>query len=130
MAVRISSKLHSELLALAAASPELEVCGLLVGRDCVERIIPAVNVAADPRRNFEIDPTVLFAAIRAERSGGEKIYGYYHSHPTGSCAPSATDLAQAAADGRVWLIIAVGQAAAWSRDTAGQFNETEIHLIS
>ena len=101
---------------------------MLVGRDCVERIISATNVAADRRRSFEIDPAILFAAIRTERAGGEKLYGYYHSHPMGPPIPSPSDVAQASADGRIWLIIAHGQAAAWSLNTARTFSMVPIEF--
>lgn len=128
MELRISSKLHAKLLAIAAESPDAEVCGLLVGRDRVDHIIPAANVAPDPRRRFEIDPKVLFAALRVERAEGDKVLGYYHSHPTGSPRPSATDTAQAAVDGRVWLIIANGHAAAWALNEARIFRPIDYQI--
>ncbi len=126
MALCISSKLHSELLALAAASPETEVCGLLVGRDDVDRIVPAANLSSDRRRTFEIDPIVLFAAIRSERENGDKLFGYYHSHPTGRAFPSKADAEQATADGRVWVIIAEGQITAWRLNARGAFEAVEL----
>ena len=128
MVLRISSKLHGRLLAIAAASLDAEVCGLLVGRDRVEHIIPTANVARDPRRCFEIESEVLFAALRVERAGGDKVLGYYHSHPTGSSTPSATDTAQATVDGRVWLIMAEGRAAAWALNEARVFEAIEYEI--
>lgn len=128
MELRISSKLHAKLLAIAAASPAIEVCGLLVGRDRVEHIIAAANVAPDPRRCFEIDPKVLFAALRVERAGGDKVLGYYHSHPTGSPTPSATDTAHATVDGRIWLIIVKGRAAAWALNETRVFDRVDYQI--
>jgi desampylase len=130
MALRISSELHRQLLAMAAESPEAEVCGLLFGGNHVERIMPVVNVAGTPQRNFEIDPAPLFTAIRNERAGGEKLLGYYHSHPDGLPTPSARDRAQAAADGRIWLIIGQGRVTAWQMNKASQFNEIGIHIAA
>jgi proteasome lid subunit RPN8/RPN11 len=75
--------------------------------------MPARNVADDPRRRFEIDPSVLFPAIRAARSGGPAIAGYYHSHPTGRAEPSGTDNAMRAPDGKLWLILAGDVMTAW-----------------
>lgn len=128
MALRISSELHRQLLGMTAASPEAEVCGLLLGRVQVERIVPARNIALDPQRSFEIDPSALFTAIRNERRGGEKMLGYYHSHPLGPPMPSHRDTDQAAADGRIWLIIGQGRATAWQMNKTNQFKEIEIQI--
>ena len=113
MTVRISSELHDQLLSAAAASPDAEICGLLIGQDHVEQIIATRNVATNPRRRFEIEPEALFAAIRMEREGGVRLLGYYHSHPSGPASPSAHDEAQASVDGRIWLIIGAQRITAW-----------------
>jgi desampylase len=126
MAVRISSKLHRELLDRAAASPASEICGLLIGATDVERIVPTKNVAGDPTRSFEIDPVALFGAIRAERAGRDSLLGYYHSHPTGAPTPSRRDAAMASPDGKVWIIIGEGRARAWQLDETLQFNEIAV----
>jgi len=70
---------------------------------CEARV--CANVATDPTRHFEIDPAALIAAHRAARAGGPAVIGYYHSHPQGASSPSATDIAMAARDGRIWAII-------------------------
>ncbi|HET8612552.1 MAG TPA: Mov34/MPN/PAD-1 family protein, partial [Sphingomonas sp.] len=117
MTVRISRGLLDRILAEAAADPEREVCGLLLGvprlsvraersrgtryeravRDAsfdyarderVIQVVPTRNVAPDPALSFEVDPAALFTAIRAERGGGARLIGHYHSHPGGSPAPS------------------------------------------
>jgi desampylase len=126
MQVRMTSELHARLLAEAAANPEQEVCGMLIGRDGVEAILPTTNVAADPRRAFEIDPKPLFDAIRTERRGGPKLLGYYHSHPEGPPLASSRDHAQAAGDGRIWLIIGQGRVTAWVSRRAGTLEAVEL----
>jgi proteasome lid subunit RPN8/RPN11 len=145
MEARISRALLDGLLAEAAASPEREVCGLLLssppfalslskGRSssrpsdegraalrqaqdervlCICAIQPAANVSANPADSFEIDPAALFAAIRAERAGGPRVIGHYHSHPHGPAIPSPRDAAAAGEAGRLWLILGDGEAAAW-----------------
>lgn len=128
MPLRISSELHERLLAEAAASPDQEICGLLVGETAVERIIPAINVAADASTAFEIDPATMFAAIRAERAGQGRLLGYYHSHPKGPPTASIRDAKQAVADGRIWLIIGDGQIAAWRKNELNIFNVIEIQI--
>ncbi|WP_293883100.1 M67 family metallopeptidase [Sphingomonas sp.] len=106
MNVRISTAARQAMLALAAADPTREVCGLLFGTDGVIESVEATrNVAANPCLNFEIDPVALIAALRAERAGGPPVVGYFHSHPNGLSRPSPTDIALAAPDNRLWIIL-------------------------
>lgn len=133
MQIRLSSALHAQLLAQAHASHPDECCGLLFGDDQrVRRIQPAANVADDPSRTFEIDPSALIAAERAMRQGGERLIGHYHSHPNGRAEPSARDAASAASDGRLWLVIAAGRITAWRAIDAGAicgaFDPVELML--
>lgn len=112
--------LLDEIRARADASDE-EVCGLLLGRsDRVTRARPCRNVAADPGRSFEIDPAQLIAALRAERDGGPRVVGCYHSHPSGSSAPSFRDAAGAAPNGWLWLIVARDRIGLWRAVPAGE----------
>jgi desampylase len=103
----------------AIVSPR-EACGLLFGTaDAVTGWQAADNVAADPKRRFEIDPRTLFAALRAERAGGPALAGYWHSHPSGDAAPSRTDAAMAAPDGKLWLILGGEDATLWRAGESG-----------
>lgn len=114
MPLRISRKHLNELLEQAAAAGNLECCGLLLGRDdCLSQLVPCANIATDPERNFELEPAILLSRHKAMREGGLPIIGHYHSHPNGLSRPSATDKAQAVADGRYWLIIARDNVTAW-----------------
>ena len=118
--LKISRTVLDAIRSHAASEPALEVCGLLFGS--AERIDGAeatANVAADPARRFEIDPIALFRAIRAERQGGPKLAGYYHSHPGGAATPSPTDQAMAVPDGRAWLIIGPDAITAWRMSADG-----------
>jgi len=99
---------------------------LLFGTDeAIDGFQVADNVAEDPLSRFEIDPRALIAAMRAERAGGAKIVGYWHSHPGGDATPSATDAAMAAPDGKLWLIVAGEAVTAWR---AGEGGFTPITL--
>jgi len=114
MPLRISRKHHNELLERALAAGNQECCGLLLGRDDrLFELVPCANVAKNPERHFELDPVELLSRHKAARDGGMPIIGYYHSHPNGLARPSATDMAQAVADGRYWLIIAGDGVTAW-----------------
>jgi proteasome lid subunit RPN8/RPN11 len=134
MVVRIATALLDRILAHAAATPDREVCGLLFGTaDTIDAAEPAANVAAAPARTFEIDPRALFAAIRAERTGGPRLAGHYHSHPSGDLSPSRTDAAMAE-PGRLWLIVAGGRAAAYRAEPGGPihhaFAPVEVTLLT
>lgn len=126
MQVGISRSLLEQIMSEAAADPN-EVCGLLLGDEKrIEAIRPAVNVAPDPARHFELDPAVLIAAHRAARAGGKRITGHYHSHPSGVPVPSAADAASAVADGSLWLIAGDGVARLWVA-TAGEGGD--VHFV-
>lgn len=117
MALLIRQSALTAMLAAARDAAPLEACGLLLGTGpCIERAVPAANVAPDPARHFEIDPAALIAAHRAARDGqgqGQQVLGYFHSHPNGLARPSATDAQSAARDGRVWIIVANGVITCW-----------------
>ncbi|WP_419825263.1 Mov34/MPN/PAD-1 family protein [Sphingomonas sp.] len=120
MAVAISSAVLARLHALAAASPEAEICGLLLGAapERIDAAPAAVNVADAPATRFELDPATLFAALRGERAGRARVLGHYHSHPSGTPDPSPCDAASADGAGGLWLILAAGEARLW-RAVAG-----------
>jgi proteasome lid subunit RPN8/RPN11 len=126
MKTRISSTVLHAIRAHAAAEAPREACGLLFGTpDRVHAATATGNVADDPERHFEIDPAALFAAIRAERTGGPRIAGYYHSHPGGRAEPSETDREMAVADGKLWLIVASDAVTGWRAGPDG-FTSVEI----
>lgn len=83
------------IVAHAREEAPRECCGLLVGTQ--ERITEAVrasNIAADPRRQYLVDPRDHLAAVRLSRARGEQVIGAYHSHPRSPAVPSATDAAE------------------------------------
>ncbi len=100
--------------------------------DAITGFQAAENVAETPETHFEIDPRALFAALKAERAGGPKIAGYWHSHPSGDATPSATDASMAAPDRKLWVIVAGDAVMAWrtSPDGAlhGRFDAAEIAI--
>ncbi|CAN5345732.1 hypothetical protein BH09PSE4_BH09PSE4_23580 [soil metagenome] len=114
MRLEISSDVIDQIVAESAAAPDREVCGLLFGTaDRVSSVQRCSNVASDPARSFEIDPSQLIAAHKAARAGGPAIVGCYHSHPNGGATPSARDASAATPDGSIWVIAAGGAVAIW-----------------
>ena len=127
MLLRISSKSIAAIRAHAAETPGVEVCGLLFGTvEAVEVVQRCANVADTPATRFEIDPLVLIAAHKAERAGGAKLIGHYHSHPNGACAPSKADRAEAVDVGQYWLIVAGAEIGLWYVEVPHQFMECGI----
>jgi proteasome lid subunit RPN8/RPN11 len=99
MPVLLSSALHHQLLAEAAAAFPHECCGLLFGTpDRIDAARPCTNVAGNPLTTFEID---------------------YHSHPHGHAEPSVRDAMDCARDGRLWLIVAGDTITAWRATEGG-----------
>jgi proteasome lid subunit RPN8/RPN11 len=114
MRVRISRCVVELIQRAAAAAAPREACGLLFGADdAITACQLAENVSEMPERMFEIDPAALLPALKAERRGGAKIVGYWHSHPSGDAHPSATDATMAAPDGKLWLIVAGEKVGLW-----------------
>ncbi len=99
--------LHRAIVAHARAEYPNEACGLLRGRnDRVLDILPARNVAADPRRDYQVDAQNLLRALRWEDRGDELI-AIYHSHPSSPAYPSAVDAANAFYPDSVYLILSL-----------------------
>ena len=114
----------------ADAAPQ-EACGLLFSEgEVITGFQATENVAESPEMRFEIDPRALFAALKAERAGGPRIAGYWHSHPSGDATPSATDAAMAAPDGKLWLIVAGELIAGWNASESGLHGRFEPVVLT
>lgn len=131
MTVEISSAIIRRIMRLArvvspdngVSDPPHERCGLLLGRgQTVTRADETRNVSPKPETHFEIDPAALLAAHRTARQPRRVVVlGYFHTHLSGSCEPSATDAAMAAPDGKLWLIVTSLSAALWRAAPDGKF---------
>lgn len=123
MGVTISRSILNGMKKASAAAAPCEACGLLFGEgDAVTAFTQTENLAASPETRFEIDPAALFAALRAERAGGPRLIGYWHSHPSGDPMPSATDAALAAPDGKLWLILGGAAVTCWRAGVTGRWD--------
>lgn len=82
-----------------------ECCGVLLGHD--DAIVDAVAVrnTAESADRFFLDPKGHLDARRHGRARGLAVAGFYHSHPHSTPFPSRTDLAEAAYEGLVHLIV-------------------------
>lgn len=109
-ALLLPRAVREEMLAQVRGAPGREVCGLLGGDGGrAHRYYPVPNVAADPAREFLLEPGAQIDAMRAMRECGESLLGIFHSHPGSPAFPSARDLAQAAYPDTIYVIAAPGQ---------------------
>ncbi len=125
MRLLLASPARRTLLAASRAAHPHEACGLLFGtREGASLEVAsasvAANVAAEPRRRFEVDPAHLVAAQRAARHGGPAILGVWHSHPDGPARPSRADRAGVTDPDWVWIIVAPPVIAAFLPDPETQ----------
>lgn len=91
---------HS-MLAHARAAAARESCGVLLGRQddgggrLIEAAVPVVNHAPAATHAYMIPARRIREIEWDARARGLDVVGFFHSHPDGSIAPSATDLAHA-----------------------------------
>lgn len=104
----LPAPLHAALLAHAQATPMLEVCGLLGGREaCASSLYRIPNEDPSPATAFEMAPQAMLTAFQTMRARGEDLVGIYHSHPQSPASPSARDLAAAAYPGVAYLVVSL-----------------------
>lgn len=116
----INPNFVKKILSETRARPMLEICGLLLGSSGhVTEIMPMPNIAPNPRRFFEMETAGLITAHREARRRHLSVIGHYHSHPSGSCLPSATDAALAHY-GQYWLIAAFNKIEGWYACKSGR----------
>jgi proteasome lid subunit RPN8/RPN11 len=111
LSLQLPNHLRDQLVAEAQATFPRECCGLIEGvhrGETVEalKLHPTRNLAREADR-FEIDPMEQFRLLKALRDRERDIVGCYHSHPNGVATPSPRDLASAAEEHFVWLIVGV-----------------------
>ena len=110
--LRISDLVEHFVVDRARAAAPREACGLLLGeRARVADVVELANVARGLDR-FDLDPAGFVRAASDARARGLDVVGVWHSHPDGSLAPSAADLAGALRGERAWshLIVALDHA--------------------
>jgi proteasome lid subunit RPN8/RPN11 len=91
----------------ARAAQPVECCGLLIGSGTtVTEAMQIANVSEVPNRFF-VDPKGHIDGRRDARSRGLDVLGFYHSHPHTPATPSASDRAEAAYPGLLYLIVSL-----------------------
>jgi len=105
-AVAIRTEILKRINAHAHSDPSRECCGLLAGRDeVITDAYPALNMASDPARGYEIAPQQVVRLMREFRERALEFLGIYHSHPRGENEPSRRDIEQAYYSEAVYFIL-------------------------
>jgi proteasome lid subunit RPN8/RPN11 len=109
-----------------------EACGLLVGRESVNRFIATKNISSDPHQ-YEIDPSELISTFRSLRQTGENLLAIFHSHPHGPAEPSRTDIERSYYPDAAHLIVSLAELdrprAVAFRIIDGEVLPIEVHAI-
>ena len=106
--IQIPRKLTNQLLHLAQLSPDLEVCGLIGGKNGLPtHCYPVKNTAENPQQRFLLDAGEQISAMAKMRELGEELFAIYHSHPAAPAQPSTTDLEMSAYPEALYLIISL-----------------------
>ncbi len=138
--IKIARQLFETIEYRAVEELPYEACGLLLGvreTDCItiNDIMFSQNVSeSDPKRSFEIDPTLYIKLQKQARAGGADIVGVWHSHPGGQPEPSTTDKMRSVEKNWVWLITSAGEAETQTKgylsgsDTPNEFTEVSISI--
>lgn len=99
--IKFSRPLYDRVVEQACNKDEEEVCGILGGaygedQSIVESVYTAENVANTPKIRYSIGPKEQLELMKTIEAAGERVVGFYHSHPTGPTQPTEIDAEQAA----------------------------------
>jgi len=87
----LTETVHDAIVDHAREGKPQEVCGILRGQGRqVSDVVRGRNVAADPIKDYVIDPQTLLRQFDFEEEGDEMV-AIYHSHPVSPAYPSASD---------------------------------------
>jgi proteasome lid subunit RPN8/RPN11 len=94
-----------EMIAAASRALPREAVGFLAGNgDSVESLVPLEHIGDD--RRFLVTPQSQFLAERKIRQRKQKVLALFHSHPDGGTALSPEDIAFAARQPWVQVVLA------------------------
>lgn len=118
--------------ALALHSPDVEVCGFLLGtNDVANHVVAVRNDAPDPRHTFVMNTDGILETYKEADANGQDVLAVWHSHPASEAIPSEHDKAVPDID-PVQLIVSLkdGQprCRAWRLSTpyVGERQATEV----
>ena len=83
-----------------------ECCGLLLGKQIIERAVPMRSIPPAPD-TYYMDPEQQIEVFTDMQAAGEQLLGIYHSHPKGPVKPSGMDLQLAFHPDALYVIISL-----------------------
>jgi len=86
-----------------------ECCGLLLGKQDIERAVPMRSIPPAPDAYY-MDPEQQIDVFTDMQAAGEQLLGIYHSHPKGPVEPSSMDLQLAFHPDALYVIISLADA--------------------
>lgn len=110
--ITLARSLYDQVVEHSHQGGTAEVCGILGGRydetqSVVRSVHPAENVADRPETRYYIDPEEQLEITERIEAEGNRVVGFYHSHPAGPPHPSQTDAERATWPGRSYVIVAL-----------------------
>jgi proteasome lid subunit RPN8/RPN11 len=105
--LRISQRLHDEIVAHARRDHPDEACGVLAGpagSDRPERFVPMLNAARSPTF-YEFDSMEQLRVWREMDDLDEDPIVIYHSHTATEARPSRTDINLASEPGAHYVLV-------------------------
>ena len=106
---QIPACVRDAMFAQSLAELPNECCGLLLGKQDIERIVPMRSIPPAPDAYY-MDPEQQIDVFTDMQATGEQLLGIYHSHPKGSVKPSGMDLQLAFHPDVLYVIISLADA--------------------
>jgi proteasome lid subunit RPN8/RPN11 len=96
MFIRMSSKLHGELIQYCRSKLPEEACGFIHGCTVeggflATEFLPITNNALNPREHFMMNPMEIVPILYKKEPSSHPIIGIFHSHPSTEAALSPED---------------------------------------
>ena len=95
MILRLSVEVLEAMRAHARRCSPEECCGALISMSEGLCAVPLPNSAPEKTSGYLISARAYLEAERIADARSGQLIGFFHSHPTGSPAPSSSDLATA-----------------------------------
>ncbi|HUQ39246.1 MAG TPA: M67 family metallopeptidase [Acidimicrobiales bacterium] len=111
--LRMTSDVHTRMVAHCLDGLPLEACGLLGGdpsTGAARRCYPTRNAAASAKL-YTVEPLDHLRADRDAEAHGQEIIGVFHSHTHTEAYPSPTDVAQAPDPSWHYVLVSLKDAA-------------------
>ena len=111
--LRLTPRVHAEMVGHAYDTLPEEACGLLAGYPEGDKAVVCYRTTniAHSARVYTVDPKDYLRADRDAEDHGMTIIGVYHSHTHTPAYPSPTDVAQAPDPGWHYVVVSLADEA-------------------